>query len=846
MADFNLLPALISRESGGDLAALSDKGAAGIMQIMPDTARNPGYGVAPLRGWDGVDPRTAPKEEQIRFGVDYLNAMRQEFGGDISLALAAYNAGPGAVARYGGVPPYKETKEYVKGILSSSAAQGVTPAIANDWKSRARLVPTQTSAWKSRAQLAAHQNNDWKSRAQPYVPPETDDLGATEAALQGFTSVIPFGERIVAGLGAAGATGYSRLTGQFNPGISANYEQIRAMQKATREEHPLAYAGGTMGGIAATLPLAFGGGGGTGIRGAVNAIPEALQSVGSWVRGSKVAADAGRGARAANLAGKAVRSATVAAPTGVIYGYGATDQPLGSSAAVGEAVGSGGVAAALGAAAPVVGAAAGKAIKTVADKLALRVAKKAGEIASTDSVTKEEKKLYDRLLADYGSPDAVLSALNRYRSTGDLSLVEVGRGSTAGLAEASALFPSGGTAAQTFFEGAVDKASTKLKSALGKQLSKSENFVTDLDEVLKAGREKASPLYAEAFNKNQVVQSKIIDRILKTPEGKSALNEAVKNMQNEMALVSAPDTELTALAREAGIAATGQGVGRGLKLRTLDYVKRALDDSVSAAKRAGDDGAYRRINNLRKGLVKELDVADKSGLYAKARAVSGDYLSSKSAMEAGLEFLRTDSELLAKQFSKMSQAEKTAYKAGAVRSVRKDIENKFDGQNVARLFNKESTRQKLRMLMTEKQYSALMKDAEAVDNIYKLKHQVVQGSPTARRTIAAEEFTPELQDFLRKAVLSSPTRALLDKVATSITRQFQGMSDKSAAEVARMLYATEPQEKYQIVRQLAKVAKTKNPEGLDAAKKLSAFYKVAEIISFGGSTKAPDIPNMLK
>lgn len=118
-----LLNAVIKQESGGNPNAVSPKGASGIMQIMPDTARDPGYGVKPLQGWDGVDPRTAPVEEQIRFGNDYLNAMRGEYGGDINLALAAYNAGPGAVDKYGGIPPYQETQNYVKNISSNLPQQ---------------------------------------------------------------------------------------------------------------------------------------------------------------------------------------------------------------------------------------------------------------------------------------------------------------------------------------------------------------------------------------------------------------------------------------------------------------------------------------------------------------------------------------------------------------------------------------------------------------------------------------------------------------------------------------------------------------------------------------------------
>lgn len=97
--DNPMMPALTNQESGGDPDALSPKGAAGAYQIMPSTARDPGYGVKPLQGWDGNDPRTAPIEEQHRFANDYLTATQKANGGSPQAGAASYNAGPGAVSR---------------------------------------------------------------------------------------------------------------------------------------------------------------------------------------------------------------------------------------------------------------------------------------------------------------------------------------------------------------------------------------------------------------------------------------------------------------------------------------------------------------------------------------------------------------------------------------------------------------------------------------------------------------------------------------------------------------------------------------------------------------------------
>jgi soluble lytic murein transglycosylase-like protein len=112
-----LLKGLIRQESNFDPAARSGAGAQGLTQLMPATAASLGV--------DAGDPAQA-----IDGGARYLKQQLDRFGGDPSKALAAYNAGPGAVAKFGGVPPYAETQAYVRKVLGYAAEYGATGASA--------------------------------------------------------------------------------------------------------------------------------------------------------------------------------------------------------------------------------------------------------------------------------------------------------------------------------------------------------------------------------------------------------------------------------------------------------------------------------------------------------------------------------------------------------------------------------------------------------------------------------------------------------------------------------------------------------------------------------------------
>ena len=108
--DRNLVDAIAWQESRYNPRAISRAGALGVMQLMPETARQLGV----------QNPHDV--HQNVVGGTAYLRQQLERFGNNVPLALAAYNAGPGAVMKYGGIPPYRETQNYVRQIMQRLSA----------------------------------------------------------------------------------------------------------------------------------------------------------------------------------------------------------------------------------------------------------------------------------------------------------------------------------------------------------------------------------------------------------------------------------------------------------------------------------------------------------------------------------------------------------------------------------------------------------------------------------------------------------------------------------------------------------------------------------------------------
>ena len=189
---------LIQQESGFDPSAVSPVGARGLGQVMPATAAQPGYGVVPLAADKIDDP-----SENLRFAAEYFAAMQNKFDGDPRLALAAYNAGAGAVQKYGGVPPFEETQNYVRKIIGPSYDAFGDVYSDDTSRNAAETLMLNQSAAAGEKQASNKSSLDDLSDALAYL-----DLSGMAG---GVKRSVDLGARITPGRAGGGARALKRM-----------------------------------------------------------------------------------------------------------------------------------------------------------------------------------------------------------------------------------------------------------------------------------------------------------------------------------------------------------------------------------------------------------------------------------------------------------------------------------------------------------------------------------------------------------------------------------------------------------------------------------------------------------
>lgn len=545
------------------------------------------------------------------------------------------------------------------------------------------------------------QSKAWYEKAFDYVE------GTADAA----ANTLTFGlADKAAGLGRMAAEGVKSIYSNEAPDYSAAYHAPQQERQQFAQENP---GGATVASIVGALTNP------------VNA------AVGKWAAASPtVAGLAGRGA---------VAGAGLSAAQAVGENQGNIPDKIGAGLQVAP------YGALLGGAIPPVVHGIGSGLNTLANQTINRLPHR--------QTTAAARKVVEALERDGLTP---AQAVARVQQMGpEAALMDVGENSR-GLAQAIGLMPGSGKEQITQFlrarqEGVRNPETRELVGGQAQRISGMLNRLVPDDYM--ATREGirntklAQKLYDAAYKNNKAVESKVIDRILKTPTGKQAFKNAVRNMQDQMEFVSQRDPELTELLREAGQEATGVGVGRGLKLKTLDYVKRAMGDMEEAAK--GQFGKpteqSRIISDLRRQFTRELDKVDPTGAYSQARKLTSTQFGQEEALQRGVEFMSRgpvkNPMALQKAIAEMTPDERHMFRVGAVQALKQKMaDTVVRADATKKVSGIASLEEKIKAAFDDPaMFRAYMNAIENEANMFNTYSSVLNNSKTAERMAAMQD-----------------------------------------------------------------------------------------------------------
>lgn len=381
---------------------------------------------------------------------------------------------------------------------------------------------------------------------------------------------------------------------------------------------------------------------------------------------------------------------------------------------------------------------------------------------SADTTGRAINKVRSVLESDLGgNMDMVLDAYKK----GDVSLAELYGSRSRSLAKGAAQYPSGQEGAEKFFNQKVGGSYERILDKIKTDVTDLDAYFTSAEDLVNAGRSKASGLYYDAYQNTADVDI--------VPEVAQAIAKAKKKFPSE--LKDLPDNNV----------------------KVLDYAKRVLDDDISKAQRKGEGNFARSRTQIKNDFVDRMKEQVPS--YKEALGVSGDYLSIKSAMESGQGALRLSSDEVANTFKGLTDPEKVAFKNGMGKAIRDEIGKVNEGANpYARILGSPEKKKKVMAVLSPKQFDALNRTLKAEDRLFKMRNEVLGGSPTASK-LEAKNMIGTTADGVDN-IMQIPRKTAVG----AIKMFFDGLNDKTAGKVSEILYETDPQKKLNILDALGK------------------------------------------
>ncbi len=789
------LQAVMMAESSGNPKAVSPKGAQGLFQFMPATAKE--YGIDPL------DPEQATRGAAMKF-----RDLHKRYKGDIPMMLAAYNYGDGNLARSGFDNLPGETSNYIKkvqGALGGGQQFADSGQMMNDGSGGLSIEQQQALAIaEAEAQMddSLVEESPVEMPKQPILNKEGDpvdtSIGRTilDQSLQGLPLVGTFTDEITSALGGLGAGAYlgyrnnmPEMLGGFAPGQEVDFDLDEMLDRASKggneraelqlEENP---------GTAILSQLASGlltGGAALKSAGAAPTLFKGSADVAD--KTAKVYNWAGRG----NALTRAGKIAATGVPAGYLYGLG-DDSGEGRLDNAEDSAIFGVVPAAL----PLVGSAARGGKKLIKGAGSAAAAAKNAILPPAAPINAQEKIL--QRLAEDGLTLEGLEA--RLAKSPGSAIVDAGRSNLERLTEASSNLPGkSATDSVKFVSKRLSSEPKNIKAAIGDYIAGGD-FNETFERIMKDAEEKVKPLYKEVYSANPSIHSKEVDRILQTPAGKTALKNAAELMLNDRKLLGYTDPELLEQAKLAGQEIEG-GVASGLKMQTLDYVKRALDDMWNKAPYGSNE--RRILNNLRKDMVGALDEADVSGKYKEARKVWSGAMSGQEALEKGRSILKEDQNDVKKYFDSLGDAEKELYRLGVAQNLKDIVSSAPDRTNMARkIFGRDEYRENLRSVLGREQFNKLRVALMRQEKQHLLNNRLLGNSRTALRAAEMQDLNMMDPEAAASLLSGNPMTFIMRNMKNQLAARAQGLNRDTASNITSIMFETDPAKQKQIISQL--------------------------------------------
>lgn len=437
--------------------------------------------------------------------------------------------------------------------------------------------------------------------------------------------------------------------------------------------------------------------------------------------------------------------------------------------------------------------------------------------AFTPAVDRALGKISQNLVRDKITPDELAANLQNIGTQG--SIADAAGENVLGLGGTIARSPGDGrTIANEFIQNRAAGAPTRINSAIDVGLGNGD-YQSSIDNLINQRQQAAQPLYQKAFAENQNVQHPDIDRVLQTPAGQTALRDAATKMQNDMTLMGVNDPELVEQAKLAGIYQPGNGgIASGLKMRTLDYVKRSLDDQIGTAIRAGQNDNARILQGLKNKLVNGMDAADSTatngnpGLYSQARAAYSEPSQSLNALELGRKFINNDPEANIAAINDLSPQDQAFFRIGAARALKDKVNATPDGADAAkRIFGSPDKRATLQSAFPDQSSFDDFQKAMANEMLFARNKQTMIGnSPTQSRQADAADAGITPGDLLEAA--GGNFKGLALNFARGALSRAQGITPQVSQELGSKLFSNDPVQNAATIAAIKAYLQKKQPQ----------------------------------